>query len=729
MKDYSEKFRERKLNDEALLEQSYLAIADAVLGKRFAEAFRSADSRAHTAIEEVFRCLKTEVPDIRKLSHDPEEALAQYCRPAGIQYRTVRLSGAWYRSAFGAMLGQTKDGSIVALIPRLTGGYGFYDYTQNKEVHVNSRTAKLLEEDAVFFYKPLPARPIGLKDLLLYATESLTPMDRLIPLALTLVITFLMSLTPVLHRFLLGEVIAEGRPELLVSTLIFLASLTLTAALIGSIRTVRATRVSTKITLQLEAATMMRLLSLPARFFRSWSAGELAQRAGYIAELCNNLFEGVFGGVFTTICSFAYLGSVSRFAPALLVPAVAVLAGSAAVSAFSAFLRMRTEKARMEAAGKENGMSYALINGIPKIRLAGAETRIMARWAGVYAKEAKLAYDPPLFLKLSGALGSSIVLAGNLAIWITALKTSVSPADFYAFNTAFGMISAVFANVSGLAGSIAGLMPLYTLAKPILDAQPELHPDKQQVSELTGRIELSKVSFTYSEKMQDIIHNLSLTVEPGEFIAVVGKTGCGKSTLIRLLLGFETPKTGAVYYDGTDLVKLDLRSLRSKIGVVLQDGKLFSGDIFSNIAISAPRLTLDEAWEAAESAGIADDIRRMPMGMNTVLSDGGGGISGGQRQRLLIARAIASKPRVLILDEATSALDNVTQAKVSQALDALKCTRVVIAHRLSTIRHADRIVFLENGSVAESGTYEELMAIENGKFRELVARQQLNPNQ
>ena len=222
-----------------------------------------------------------------------------------------------------------------------------------------------------------------------------------------------------------------------------------------------------------------------------------------------------------------------------------------------------------------------------------------------------------------------------------------------------------------------------------------------------------------------ILDNLSLKIRPGQYVAIVGKTGCGKSTLMRLLLGFETPQKGAIYYDGKDLNKIDLKSLRHHVGVVMQNSKLFQGDIYSNIVISAPWLTLEEAWAAAELAGIAEDIRHMPMGMNTLISEGSGGISGGQRQRLMIARAIAPKPKILILDEATSALDNLTQKKVSDALGALKCTRIVIAHRLSTIRQCDRIIVLDKGKIIEDGNYQELLE-KNGFFAELVARQQLD---
>lgn len=262
------------------------------------------------------------------------------------------------------------------------------------------------------------------------------------------------------------------------------------------------------------------------------------------------------------------------------------------------------------------------------------------------------------------------------------------------------------------------------MVEPILHTLPEIEENKKVVTKLNGSIELSNISFQYSPDGPKILDNLSLKIRPNQYVAIVGKTGCGKSTLMRILLGFEKPQTGAVYYDGKDLSSLDVKSVRRNIGVVMQNSSLFSGDIYSNIVVSAPWLTLEEAWEAARMAGIAGDIERMPMNMHTIISEGSGGISGGQKQRLMIARAIAPKPKIIMFDEATSALDNITQKQVSESLNSLRSTRIVIAHRLSTIKQCDRIIFLENGRIAEDGTFKELVE-KDGLFAQLVKRQML----
>lgn len=305
-----------------------------------------------------------------------------------------------------------------------------------------------------------------------------------------------------------------------------------------------------------------------------------------------------------------------------------------------------------------------------------------------------------------------------------AVVSNVSVADYLSFQSAYGMVSGSIMALFGMATSFASIKPVLDMVRPILDTVPETGEGKKVITKLQGGVELSNVSFRYGDNMPLILNDLSLKINPGQYVAIVGETGCGKSTLVRLLLGFETPQKGAIYYDHHELSSVDLRSVRRRIGVVLQNGKLSAGDIFSNITVSAPWLNMDQAWAAAELAGIADEIRAMPMGMFTLLSEGSGDISGGQRQRLMIARAVAPGPKLLILDEATSALDNITQKLVVKSLAGLKCTRIVIAHRLSTIKECDRIILLDGGRILEDGSYDELIE-KNGQFAQLVAHQRI----
>ena len=532
-------------------------------------------------------------------------------------------------------------------------------------------------------------------------------------------------LTPKLNQLLFSDVLDSGSVTALIGMAIFMVCASVSALLLGTASSMITARVGTKLNLSVEAATMMRILSLPPEFFKSYSAGELSNRSQYLNTLASQMVSVAMSTGLTSVFSLLYITQVFVYAPALVVPALLVTLLTVVVTTAQVFARMKISKRQMELGSKESGMSYQLISGIQKIRLSGAEKRAFARWGKLYSKSAELQYNPPMFLKLSSVLTLAISLLGTMAMYCAAIQSGVSVADYYAFNAAYGMVNGAFLSLAGVAATIAQIRPVLEMAKPIMETAPEVAEDKLVLTRISGGVELSNVTFRYTEDMPPVLDDLSLKIRPGQYVAIVGRTGCGKSTLMRVMLGFETPQKGAVYYDGRDLKKIDLKSLRRRIGAVMQNGKMFTGDIFSNITISAPWLTLDDAWEAAEIAGLADDIRDMPMGMNTLISEGQGGISGGQRQRLLIARAVAPKPKILMFDEATSALDNLTQKQVSESLDKMKCTRIVIAHRLSTIRRCDRIIVLDKGKIVEDGSYDELIA-RGGAFAELVARQRLD---
>ncbi len=723
---FDEQIRQRIRHDDDNFSDAFASMASVVMGEKIVCALNDDRILAKNAVDEIlkyYHIKPTEVPDGIK---DINDRLEYLMRPSGIMRRMVKLEEAWYNDAIGAMLGTRKDdGTPIALIPHGLSGYRFFDAKKGKWVRVNKKTAALIDEEAVCFYKPFPLKKIGIRDLFLYIAQCLSVSDFVLIGVVTLAVSLLGLLTPKIQNIIYGPVIESTSLRLLFAVFGFLICLNASQLLIGAAKQLIMSRITGKMNVQVQAAGMMRMLSLPAKFFKEYASGDLATRMSCIGVLCSMLANAIISTGLTSVFSLLYISQMVAYGPGLVVPGLIVIFCTVMLSLITTFAGLKISKKQMELSAQEAGIEYSLITGVQKIRLSGAEKRAFSKWADIYAKEAKLKYDPPIILKLSDVFTTCVSLAGTIVMYYFAIRTNVSLADYYAFNSAYGMIAGAFSSLVGMAGTFAEIKPLVEMVRPILETVPEISENKKVVTRISGGIELNNVSFRYSETGPLIVNDLNLKIRPGQYVAIVGSTGCGKSTLMRLLLGFETPQKGAIYYDGADLASLDLKSLRGKIGTVMQDGKLFQGDIFSNIIISAPQLTMDAAWEAAELAGIADDIRAMPMGMHTIIAEGSGGISGGQRQRLMIARAVAPKPRILMFDEATSALDNITQKIVSDSLETLKCTRIVIAHRLSTIRRCDRIIVLDNGKIIEDGKYEELIA-ENGFFAELVKRQRLD---
>lgn len=722
---FDEQIQERKKNDALVFEESFVEIAQSVLGKKMASILRDDAIQARNAIDKVLKYYDIRPGEFPDHIHNIEEQLEYLIRPHGIMRRNIRLEKGWYKDAYGAMLGKrTDNGQIVALLPGKFSGYTFIDEATGKSVRLSGQNEGLIDSEAVAFYMPFPLEKMNMASFLKYVCGMLSGADITVFAGETLLIALIGLILPLLNQSLFSDVIASGSGQSLLAIIIFMISVTLSGSLVTIAKSVMLVRISTKLNTSVEAATMMRIMSLPASFFKKHSAGELASRCGNVTELSNTLVSSLLSAGLTGLFSLIYVGQIFTIVPSLAAPALLMIVLTLLISLAAALWQIKISRMRLEAASKESGVSYAMITGIQKIRLSGAEKRAFAKWGKQYAKLSDLTYNQPVFLKVHSVLSTAVSLVGVMAIYGIAAKNHVSVSEFYAFNTAYGMVAGAFLSLTGMAVTIANIRPILETCRPILEAEPEISVERQIVDRISGGIELNGVTFRYSDSMPPVLDDLSLKIRPGQYVAVCGSTGCGKSTLIRIMLGFEKPQKGAVYYDGRDLATIDLKSLRRKIGTVMQNGRLFQGDIFSNIAISAPGLDMDAAWEAAEMAGIADDIRHMPMGMFTLVSEGQGGISGGQRQRLMIARAIAPKPKILVFDEATSALDNLTQKKVSESLDHLKCTRIVIAHRLSTIRQCDRILVLDKGHIVEDGTYDELIR-QGGFFAGLVSRQRL----
>ncbi len=722
---FENQIEERREADSRLLEDSLVRISGVIMGKE--KARKLGDERMITgnAIDEALKYYHCKPVEIPESINDPVEQLEYALRPHGIMYRTVRLTQGWFRDAFGVMLSRTVDGVPIALIPSRIRGYTYTDPETGSTVKVNAKTAEKISDEGVVLYRPLPQKKLSIADLILYMKSCVTAVDVGVLIAATFAVTLIGLALPRITKALTGPVRASGNTSALIGAAVCVICVALSVQLMTSVRGMISKRLETKTSMAVQSAMMMRLLSLPAGFFRKYSPGELRNRAMSVSQLCAILLGMVMMSGLSSVVSLLYITQIFSFASALVIPALLIILTTVAFSSAATFVQMRINRKQMDLAAKESGMSYAMISGIQKIKLVGAEKRMFARWLNLYSEQAELTYNPPVFIKINGVITTGITLLSNIVIYYLAVKSGVDQSSYFAFMSAYGMVMGAFLQLSNLALSAAQIRPMLELAEPFLNAEPETEDGKEAVTSLSGEVMIDHVSFRYSDDAPYILKDISLNVKAGEYIAIVGKTGCGKSTLMRLLLGFEKPETGAIYFDGKDINSLDPRSLRRNIGTVMQSGGLFQGDIFSNIVITDPELTLDDAWEAAKKAGIADDIRRMPMGMYTIISEGQGGISGGQRQRIMIARAIAPKPKLLLFDEATSALDNKAQKQVSDALDKMGCTRIVIAHRLSTIRHCDRILVLEGGQIIEDGSYDELIA-QNGFFAELVERQRLD---
>jgi ATP-binding cassette subfamily C protein len=662
-------------------------------------------------------------------SEDPERAsdtVHAIARASGVRCRDVTLAGTWYRQDAGplvAFLG--PDRRPVALLPRSGSGYDLVNPADGLRVPLKPETASGLHPKAYQLYRSLPNRPSGPIDLLKLAGHR-----SLGDLALYTVIGFVAFAFGILLPLAVGVVIDHAVPDsnkgLLVTVCASLALAALGQAIFSFCSSVLHLRLNARSDLTTRAAVWDFVLKQPVRFFRQFSAGDLASRIELIGQIRRQIGDSTASTLFAAVFALQYLALMLLLAPKLAVVALGFALLSGTVWAATAAIQVR-----LPIPENLSGAVVQLLSGVTKFRVAAVEDLAFAHWSRLFSRHqrgklraTRVADRLEVLTDLLPTAGTLLLLscAYNWRLLEIAGGKGLSTGAFLTFHAAFG---AFVSAVSGLAGAVASLLPFlhqWRRVKPVIGSQPEVRDGQDDPGRLGGRIALDQVTFRYASGLPIVLDGVSIVAEPGEAVALVGPSGCGKSTIFRLLLGFEEAESGTVYYDGKDLAKLDRRAVRRQLGVVLQNGRLTAGSIYDNIACGA-LITRDEAWEAARHAGFDRDLANLPMGLETVVSEGGGNFSGGQRQRLLLCRAFVRKPRIMLFDEATSALDNMTQAIVAESLDRLDVTRLIIAHRLSTIRLCDRIYVLDKGRVVQQGTFDHLVA-QGGAFGRLVAHQQ-----
>lgn len=708
-------------------------------------------SYAATTLDAAFGLLEGSSPDSRLRGNDnveAVEAVEELALAAGMRSRRVLLDGRWWQQAAVPMIARVADRrrvargekapmspslaigtGWVALLPRTHGGYRMRavraDGNGTIEWTVTDEVAARLAPFAFTFHARFEPKKLTARDIARFTLAS-GGRDLVLVLLTGLAAALIALLNPVATGWLIDKAIPSGSGATVLGLMAALAVAGVSLITLDVLRTLAVLRFEGRIGVAMQAALVDRVVSAPANFFRDYASGDLALRMASVNSVQRSIAGSTIGTFATSLFLLANLGLLLAYSVPMTLAALGILVVVVAVSVTFGLMRLKVGP-RIEALdGRVNAMTFEIFAGISKLRAAAAEARVFKAWYARYSdfrdanlESTRLSNYETVAMSLLQPAATILVLALAWQVTTTNPK-ALSTGGFVAFHAAlFALLMAVHELVSvGL--DVVNLKPLWDRARPILDTPPEDATDKGERHEPRGAIALERVRFGYPYG-PDVLTDVSLEIRPGEFVAIVGASGSGKSTLLRLLLGFEKPRSGVIRYDGKDLETLELRHLRSRMGTVLQGGKLWAGDLLTNI-LGASNLGMDEAMEAARRAGLAADIEAMPMGLYTLVGEGLSTLSGGQRQRVLLARALIANPRILLLDEATSALDNIAQAAVLQELAGMDATRIVIAHRLNTVRDADRIVVLERGRIVQQGTFRELSK-QRGSFSAMLERQ------
>lgn len=654
--------------------------------------------------------------------------LESIARASHVRLRSVRLQGAWWRRDGGSLLAFERVEDERRPLALLHGprGYRAVEPLSGETHEVDAKLASSIEGAAYAFQRPLGPGANTVVDLLRFGLQG-RGRDIARVLVIGAMATALGMLLPLGTAALLDGAIPDADRRLLLEIGLGLGAAILARTAFRLAQQLSLLRIGLWAEAETQSALWDRLLTLPPSFFRRFSSGDLEARVSSVSDAGRDITGRSLGALFGGVLALSNFFLLLYFSMRLSLLAV-VLAAAVATFTVAIGQRMRTSlKALFDVDGHHFGVEVQLVQAVAKLRVAGAESRAFTHWLGMFTERMRLNARVIATSDVSRVVNSLISPLSTALLFAVALGELRSPTgglslgEFLAFNVAFG---GFLGGVTTIAETFVDLLDTAAQARraePILQAEPEVAERRADPGALSGRLSVEDAFFRYGDSGPDILTGVTVRAEPGEFIALVGPSGSGKSTILRLLLGFDSPREGVVRYDGRDLDGLDMLAVRRQLGVVLQGGRLSVGSILENIA-GGGQVTLDEAWAAAEDAGLADEIRDFPMGMHTIVSEGGGNLSGGQCQRLLIARALARRPRILLFDEATSALDNRTQATVSESLARLRVTRVVVAHRLSTVRGADRIYVVEGGKIIEQGSHDELMSLD-GLFARMMSRQ------
>ena len=646
--------------------------------------------------------------------------------PLGVMFEyTEDLSAHTRTKAEYILAFQEEDGKAVALTPEMKG-YRYYSPSKGRSGFATGKFLKTLQPRGYVFSRPLTMKKSILGTFLWNVMKALTVMDIICLLLATLMPTALGLVIPAVSRWVYKDYIGglDPVPSAFLGAVIVYLLVIVARAGINFVKALFLSAIKIRISVEMQAAVMAKVLHMPYSEFMNTTSGKISRRINSCSRLSDIILDIILDVFLNLTFAIAYLVQLDRMEPVLFLPALVFILLRILVSLVAALLNRGKEGKLLDLDMEYTEFMFSAIKGIQKIKGLGCETFIYSRWADMYRKKLSLTYKEPFFLRHSQELLLAVSLLSTCTFLFISVVSGLSSADYLTFTSAYSLIMTVVISLTDIMSNMLMTHFLCLNVAPVLSAPMEESEALEYVSSLQGNVRMEDIWFSYEDDSRRCLKGISLNIKKGEKIAIVGESGCGKSTLLKILLGMEIPSEGNVYYDGKTLQSLNIKSLRRCIGSVFQFSRLFPGTIADNIAFGNEEMAEEGAiWQAADRAEIGDYIRTLPLKLDTEISESNSsGFSGGQRQRILLARALFPKPRVLILDEATSALDNLTQAKVLRNIEEMNCTVIMVAHRLSTVEHFDRILMLEEGRIAEEGSYEELMK-KDGRFAHFVRRQ------
>lgn len=660
--------------------------------------------------------------------------LSDISRMSGFMIREVYLEENWYKNNSGSILAyklEEADECIPIACYWNNNIYNEYDFQSNSYRKIDSKLNDSYIKNAYMIYKPLPNKKLTFVDLIKFTTSTLKLKDIVSIIILSLIIMVIQLIIPVLYETLYNTYIPMG----LSNALVQLGLLAFAMGISNIFFTIYKGYVQFKTTicmeLTLQNAVYNRLFNLKGHVYKDYECADLVRRTVSITGIIRRLASSILSSFLPLILSFVYIVFMNRYSSEYTKIGVLYVFAEFMIILLLGLKQVKYSNELVELKTESSSFLYQLLGGIEKIRIAGREDVAASNYYDIYIKIRNLTKKKFEYKNIGNCIKSLMSALFVIIIYFQVVKSNnnLRLGTLLSFIAIYSIFSNTVLQICDEVINVGELLPEIKRNKIFFDEFDEQSGNNGNVIRITGEIELNNVCFSYSNSQENILNNLSMKIKNGEYIGIVGPSGSGKSTLLNLLLGFNKPSSGKIYYDNKDIDLLDKIELRRQLGVVLQNGDLIAGSIYENIAISSSEVTKEEAKQeykrvnqVVKYVGLEEDIKAMPMGLQTIISEGSGGISGGQKQRILIARAIFNNPKILLFDEATSALDNISQQVVCDNLEKLNATRIVIAHRLSTVKKCDKIFVLNDGEIIESGSYDELIN-KKGYFYELVQRQ------